>query len=125
MVPRRSAPGTASVKQIVVGFDGTGCTSFDDTNVYRILTWAGASHPIVYLPGVGDDWWEKVGGGMNGREMFRRLENALHVVACTWEPGDSIFIVGYSRGGAAAIAFSNQPNTPLSLIHISEPTRPY
>ena len=94
-------------KSILIGFDGTGCNLQDETNVQRLLDAAIKYHPTIYIRGVGDRWGMKLAGGVNGAEFFKRLREALRWCAMAWEPGDDIYIVGYSRGGALAIAFSN------------------
>ena len=93
-------------EHVVVGFDGTACTPEDRTNVTRVLEAADeAGHATVYLPGVGTKWYNHVRGGVGGRQILHRMRDALWEVSLYDNP--TVWVVGYSRGGAAATAFSN------------------
>ena len=98
-------------RDVVVGFDGTGQKWEDNTNVARVLRAAEvAGHLTFYFPGVGTKWYNRVRGGVGGARTLETLGDALELVSDAYHVNNTdvrIWIVGYSRGGASAIAFSN------------------
>lgn len=96
------------MKDILVAFDGTGCAWEDRTNVARVIEAtreAGAT--AAYFDGVGTRWYNTVRGNLLGVGSFKRLAAALLTACRAWQPGDRLWSVGFSRGGAAAIGFAN------------------
>lgn len=106
----------ADVKHLFIGIDGTWRAAFADmfhSNVYR-LNLALESRDkkqnpqiFIYSSGVGcfskafRTWFGTVGDGVD--ELI--LEAYVNVVS-NYEPGDKIYIFGFSRGAAAARALS-------------------
>jgi uncharacterized protein (DUF2235 family) len=110
-------------KQIVVCLDGTNnkVKSADNTNVlrtYQLLRHNDPERQIsFYQPGVGTfsspgawttvgRWLSKVLGLAFGFGLRQNLGNAYAYLMNTYEPGDEIFIFGFSRGAYTARALS-------------------
>ena len=102
------------MRNLIVCSDGTWNTPEQETagiptptNVVRIRnairesTTAGQIEQLVYYhPGVGTDGSVKdsiVGGG-TGKGLGEKVQSAYHWLASSFEPGDRIFLFGFSRG---------------------------
>jgi hypothetical protein len=100
-------------KNIVICCDGTWNTPgdkdngvFAPTNVVRLFNVvapvdaAGQPQHKYYHPGVGTgaSWFDKVRGGGTGDGLDRNIMSAYRELADHYEPGDSIFLFGFSRG---------------------------
>ena len=97
-------------KSIVVGIDGTGTDSETDTNISKLLVLAEeAGATTIYRRGVGSHSRlnDKLLGGASGRGFNRQIRRAFQYLSMEYEPGDNIYLFGYSRGGAAAISLAN------------------
>ena len=93
------------MKRIVICFDGTWNKAEKEaaTNVWRLcqrldrteeqLTW--------YDAGVGTSRWEKLRGAF-GFGLSRNIQQGYTYLALTYEPGDQIFLFGFSRGAYSA-----------------------
>ncbi len=65
---------------------------------------------VIYMPGVGSGrgstgfarWSDKVLGGALGWGMTENIEEAYRHLAFSYEPGDDIFVFGFSRGAFTA-----------------------
>ena len=71
----------------------------------------GTEQRVVYMPGVGtgkrhDTWigkqWDRFVGGGLGLGLDRDLMRAYAELAAIWQPGDEVFIFGFSRGAYTA-----------------------
>ncbi len=53
-----------------------------------------------YHPGVGAEgsWWEKLAGGTVGVGLSKNIKSAYKWLAYNYQPGDRIFLFGFSRG---------------------------
>jgi uncharacterized protein (DUF2235 family) len=96
-------------KNIVVCIDGTWNNSVSDdapsTNVHNLFLSLERSNQFkIYYPGVGTHrgWLGKRLDGANGKGVFQIARLAWQQVAANFEPGDRIFIFGFSRGAYAA-----------------------
>lgn len=49
-----------------------------------------------------EEWFRVKGGGAFGWEMDRKILEAYRFLADTWEPGDEIYVFGFSRGAYTA-----------------------
>ncbi len=55
-----------------------------------------------YFPGVGTDPGEKVSGGAFGWGLFDQIKDGYRFLRVRFEPGDRIYIFGFSRGAYSA-----------------------
>lgn len=55
-----------------------------------------------YVRGVGTAWWEKIRGGVFGMGLSRGVVTAYRWIAESYEPGDELFLFGFSRGAYTA-----------------------
>src|SRR6266699_1005558 len=55
-----------------------------------------------YFPGVGTDPGEKVSGGAFGWGLFDQIKDGYRYLREQFEPGDRIYIFGFSRGAYSA-----------------------
>lgn len=102
-------------KRIVVCCDGTWNTPDQakggrpcPTNVTKLaLALApvgedGVEQRLFYHRGVGTERWERVRGGAFGLGLSRNVKEAYRSVAEHFEPGDELFLFGFSRGAYTA-----------------------
>jgi T6SS, Phospholipase effector Tle1-like, catalytic domain len=59
---------------------------------------------VYYHTGVGTDgdWWERLAGGALGEGLDDHIRGAYHWLARTYQPGDTIHLLGFSRGAYTA-----------------------
>lgn len=101
------------MKNIVICCDGTWNTPDEKdhgvpvpTNVVRLFNALadadaqGTRQHRYYHPGVGTDgaWWNKLVDGGTGRGLDRNIMSGYRELCDFYEPGDSIFLFGFSRG---------------------------
>ena len=95
-------------KRLALFLDGTWNTLDDNTNVWRLKALCaqrgtdGVSQVAYYSRGVGTTLGEKVRGGVLGVGIDRNVARAYEWLVETYEPGDEIFIFGFSRGAYTA-----------------------
>ncbi|WP_055476034.1 DUF2235 domain-containing protein [Gordonia sp. HS-NH1] len=99
-------------KRLVVCCDGTWKSSKDPriSNVEKIARAVttdaddGAVQLVHYVNGVGtgSSWSDRVIGGAFGRGLDANLIDAYRFLALNYEPGDEIFVFGFSRGAYTA-----------------------
>jgi uncharacterized protein (DUF2235 family) len=103
------------MKRLVLSFDGTWNTPDDDgddgnnsTNVWRLheavlpRDGAGTRQEAWYDQGVGTDWYNRLAGGIAGVGLSRNIRQGYRHLAQHYEPGDEIFVFGFSRGAYTA-----------------------
>ena len=118
--PRAPTPSDAPSlrKKLVLFCDGTwnGLRMQDRTNVSRLAKCVkpydehGVQQIIFYDEGVGvgahiaplTDTLVKYLGGVFGRGLDRKVEEAYRFLVLNYEPGDDIYIFGFSRGAFTA-----------------------
>lgn len=97
---------------LVVCADGTWNTPDDEdgglpapTNVVKLNNavadhWDGVDQKKYYHPGVGAGgrWYDRLRGGGLGWGLDNNIRSAYRWLAANYEPGDSIFLFGFSRG---------------------------
>lgn len=94
-------------RRIAFCADGTWDSTGNNSNVWKISN-AISSIPgqqfKFYDPGVGADGLpiEKVAGGAFGFGLFQKVKDGYSSIASIFEPGDDIFIFGFSRGAYTA-----------------------
>jgi len=99
-------------KKIIFCADGTWNTPHgpselpNDTNVRKLylLLEDDASQLKYYDSGVGTDGtaFEHFFGGTMGEGLFEKVQDGYEFLAYVWDPGDEIFIFGFSRGAYTA-----------------------
>jgi uncharacterized protein (DUF2235 family) len=118
-------------RQIVICCDGTNNTLTghqSDTNVLRLVEHLAAQESaqqlLYYDPGVGGpdsmpstgavDWlsrrWERILGLASGRGIFDNVEQAYAFLMRQWQPGDQIWLFGFSRGAFTARCIAGMVN---------------
>ncbi|MBS1993466.1 MAG: DUF2235 domain-containing protein [Cyanobacteria bacterium SZAS LIN-3] len=100
------------MKRLVFCFDGTwNALAGIPTNV--VLTAAsikrstanGTAQIIYYDEGVGTAWYDKLVGGMFGWGLIENVREAYRFLTFNYDPGDEIFVFGFSRGAFSARSF--------------------
>lgn len=101
------------MRNLIVCCDGTWNTQDDKqggipcpTNVVRLYNALadknaqGVEQQKYYHPGVGTDggWWEKLVGGGMGLGLDGNIMSAYRWLGSHYQPGDRIFLFGFSRG---------------------------
>jgi uncharacterized protein (DUF2235 family) len=93
-------------KRIIYCADGTWDSAQNNTNVYTIFKAIPmASDQVAYYDdGVGSDGTliEKLFGGAFGLGLFQKIKDGYTKIAQVYEPGDDLFIFGFSRGAYTA-----------------------
>jgi uncharacterized protein (DUF2235 family) len=116
-------------KKIILCADGTWNTPHgpaaqpNDTNVRKLyeLVLEDPSQLKYYDSGVGTDGtpFEHFFGGSMGAGLFQKIQDGYEFLSYVWDPGDEIYIFGFSRGAYTArslggmIAFFGVPNKNL------------
>jgi uncharacterized protein (DUF2235 family) len=103
------------MKRIVLSFDGTWNAPGDDgdigrrgnTNVVKLHQAilerdGGTEQRAWYQPGVGTRWYDRFRGGVLGVGLSRNLQDGYRHLAETFEDGDQVFVLGFSRGAYTA-----------------------
>lgn len=103
-------------RRLVVSFDGTWNAPGDDgdigssgvTNVWRLhqairaTGGDGVAQLAHYEPGVGTRWYNRLAGGTFGIGLSRILRNGYGFLVDSYEPGDRLYVLGFSRGAYTA-----------------------
>lgn len=99
-------------KKIILCADGTWNTPHgpaaqpNDTNVRKIyeLILDDPSQLKYYDSGVGTDGtpFEHFFGGSMGAGLFQKIQDGYEFLSYVWDPGDEIYILGFSRGAYTA-----------------------
>jgi Uncharacterized alpha/beta hydrolase domain (DUF2235) len=110
-------------RQIIVLCDGTNANLTGGRSDSHVVTLAEllAAHPddnrvVMYDPGVGHSatlpsagvwdklhrWWTRLEGLTQGRGVFENIVEGYAFIVRHWQPGDQIFVFGYSRGAFTA-----------------------
>ncbi len=102
------------MKRLVLCCDGTWNTPDQQrggrsspTNVTRVALAVtphdgGTEQRVFYQPGVGTAVWERVRGGAFGWGLSRGVKDVYRFVVDNYEPGDEVFLFGFSRGAYMA-----------------------
>jgi len=105
-------PIAASGKRLALFLDGTWNTVSDNTNVWRLRSLIaeasadGVKQIPYYSTGLGTKFGERIRGGMFGRGIDTAITGAYEWLVEKYDPGDEIFIFGFSRGSYTARSLS-------------------
>lgn len=97
-------------KKIILCTDGTWDTADKKSNVWKL--WNAAiddnTQIATYDEGVGTEGSiiEKLLGGATGLGLWQKVQDGYQIVASAYEPGDSIYLFGFSRGAFTARAIA-------------------
>lgn len=117
------------MKRLVFCFDGTwNALSGVPTNV--VLTAASikrraednTAQIIYYDEGVGTAWYDRYLGGMFGWGLLENVREAYRFLIFNYDPGDEIFVFGFSRGAFSARTFVGLMRHvgPISRLHSAQ-----
>ncbi|QHO73937.1 peptigoglycan-binding protein LysM [Bradyrhizobium sp. CCBAU 051011] len=101
------------MKRIIFCFDGTWNRLSADTPTNVVLTAAsimrqapdGITQIIHYDEGVGTDRLEHWSGGIIGSGLVENVREAYRFLIFNYDPGDEIYVFGFSRGAFSAQTF--------------------
>ncbi len=98
-------------KNIVIFSDGTGQEGGkgNPTNVYKLFNMIKDRTPeqvAFYDPGLGTDW-RKVTGNIAGMGISRNIKQCYRFIFDHFEAGDTIIMLGFSRGAATIRSLSS------------------
>lgn len=103
----REAPS----RNIAIFIDGTGNVATTSTNIwklYALATEQACASPIIpfYHQGVGTRMFQRISGGVMGKGVDDLVKESYLFLSQTYQPGDKVFIFGFSRGAYAARALN-------------------
>lgn len=58
-----------------------------------------------YDKGVGTDWYDRIRGGAFGLGLSRKIREGYQYLSDTYDDGDEVFVLGFSRGAYTARSF--------------------
>src|SRR3546814_7416538 len=99
--------GEKRVKRLIFCFDGTWNKLLPDVATNVVLTAAsidridpeGVPQVIHYDEGVGTGDLDELSGGMFGHGLIGNVREASRFLVLNSDPGDEIYVLGFSRGG--------------------------
>jgi uncharacterized protein (DUF2235 family) len=117
------------MKRLALFLDGTWNEVGDNTNVWRFRSLFattssdGCEQRAYYSTGLGTKYGERIRGGMFGAGIDTAIASAYEWLIDNYEPGDEIFVFGFSRGAYTARSLSGfvskcgllQRGTPLGV----------
>jgi uncharacterized protein (DUF2235 family) len=141
-VPADTPPPPVRPKKIVICLDGTGnqVGASSPTNVVKFYELLDVSDPAellaYYDPGVGTmyataarppvgRWLSRVLGLAFGTGLRENVAEAYTYLMQNWRPGDSVYVVGFSRGAYTARALVGMLTKPGLMRPGSENLVPY
>lgn len=107
----------ADLDAVTAAGDGTSFEKVDlkagiETNVCRLYRSIKAGPPKKgsdgimqvkwYDKGVGTDWYDRIAGGAFGLGLSRKIREGYKYLSDVYDDGDSVFILGFSRGAYTA-----------------------
>ena len=99
-------------KRLALFLDGTWNIVSDNTNVWRFRALVsragldGREQRTYYSAGLGTKFGERIRGGMFGRGINIAITSAYEWLVENYQPGDEVFIFGFSRGAYTARSLS-------------------
>lgn len=130
---RSDRPATPG-KRLALFFDGTWNKPENNTNVWRLALMLadkgedGVPQRKFYDEGVGTHWFDRVSGGMFGYGLSQNVRSGYRWLMEHYDPGDEIFLFGFSRGAFTARSLSGmiarcgllKPDAPMSFAQLYE-----
>jgi len=95
-------------RKLALLFDGTWNNEGSNTNVVRMrdaIVSSGADdpkQPLFYDTGVGTSWHTRFTGAAFGRGLSHNIRQGYGWLANRYQPGDAIYVFGFSRGAYTA-----------------------
>jgi uncharacterized protein (DUF2235 family) len=115
-------------KRIALFLDGTWNTVENNTNVWRLksLCAIDPSQVSYYSAGVGTQFGDRLRGGLLGWGLDEEVILAYEWLVENYNPGDRIYLFGFSRGAFTARSLSGaiskcgllKPGAPISLTQL-------
>ena len=96
------------MKRLALFFDGTWNRPGDHTNVRRLYNLIdqrggdGVPQERHYDEGVGTHWYDRITGGAFGAGLSQNVEQGYRWLIQRYDPGDEIYLFGFSRGAFTA-----------------------
>ena len=103
------------MKRIIICEDGTWNVpdrkdgdEVSSSNVAKLVLAIEADDPqgvkqvVRYHPGIGTGKWDRIRGGAFAHGLSKHVQTAYRAIAQEYEPGDEIFLFGFSRGAFTA-----------------------
>lgn len=123
---------SASHKRLAVFLDGTWNDPTDNTNVWRLRTMVarrdqhGIEQVCYYDTGVGTRFFERIHGGVGAYGLSKNIREAYSWLVENYDPGDEVFIFGFSRGAYTARSLAGLiarygllvPGAPVSVREV-------
>ena len=106
--PKNKSREDIMSKRIALLFDGTWNNRRTRTNVIRMRESirtsgpADREQPCFYDEGVGTKWYNRLSGGAFGRGLSENIQEGHAWLSRRHQPGDEIYVFGFSRGAYAA-----------------------
>jgi uncharacterized protein (DUF2235 family) len=121
-----------SGKRLALFFDGTWNEPGDHTNVWRLYLMLadrgqdGMPQDRFYDEGVGTRWFDRISGGAFGAGVSENIRKGYRWLIEHYNPGDEIFIFGFSRGAFTARSLAGliarcgllRPDAPISFVQV-------
>lgn len=121
-------------KRLALFFDGTWNTPEDATNVWRLSLMLadqgadGLPQQKFYDEGVGTHWFDRISGGAFGYGLSENIRLGYRWLMEHYDPGDEIFVFGFSRGAFTARSLTGiiarcgllKPDAPMSFMQVYE-----
>ena len=127
-----SEPPTRPGKRLALFFDGTWNKPENNTNVWRLQLMLGEQGADgvpqlkFYDEGVGTKWFDRFTGGAFGYGLSDNVRSGYRWLMEHYDPGDEIFVFGFSRGAFTARSLTGliarcgllKPDAPMSFAQI-------
>lgn len=121
-------------KRLALFFDGTWNKPESNTNVWRLYLMLadngedGVPQIKFYDEGVGTHWFDRISGGAFGYGLSDNVELGYRWLMEHYNPGDEIFVFGFSRGAFTARSLTGMiarcgllmPDAPMSFQQLFE-----
>jgi uncharacterized protein (DUF2235 family) len=121
-------------KRLALFFDGTWNKPENNTNVWRLSLMLadegvdGVPQERFYDEGVGTHWYDRISGGAFGAGLSDNVRSGYRWLMEHYNPGDEIYIFGFSRGAFTARSLAGviarcgllKPDAPMSFMQLYE-----